>query len=115
MKEDKDSFICDMAQYYHIYDWRSYPLSLILTLTYGLPKESRTMRILSNQKYTTEELLLATGVDALRLIWWSKTEDGQNNQNRPTLFLDILLGREEQEEFIVFDSVESYEKSREGM
>ena len=43
--------ICDLGETYQIYDYKSYPVSLIATLAVGLGPESRIKRYLSQTLY----------------------------------------------------------------
>lgn len=112
IKEDEDLLICDLAEYYHIYDYRSFPPFFIGTLAWGLPADSRIKRKLSGTDIETNTLLMAAAVDRLSLLWWSKTEDGANNRNRPTMFTDILQGKTStsNKDYKVFDSAEDFEE-----
>lgn len=94
---DEDALICDFAEYYHIYDYRALPVKYAATLACGLGENSRIKKALSGTSYDTETLLLAAAVDRLSLIWWSKTQDGQKNVNRPMLISDVLQGGTAQE------------------
>ena len=38
---DEDALICDLAETYHIYDYRSLPVKLVATLSAGLRDDSR--------------------------------------------------------------------------
>lgn len=81
---------CDFAEYYHIYDIRQYKPLYIATLAVGLRAESRTMTEMSGAKAPPMLLLTALQTDMLSLLWWSKTEDGQHNRNRPKSLLDTI-------------------------
>lgn len=71
---------------------------------------------ISGMKYTATELMLAQCVDALNLIWWSKTVDGQSNKGRPESLLRKLTGQESHKEGpTVFASAEEYERAREAI
>ena len=39
-----DELVCDMAETYHVLDWRALPLRLAATLAAGLPETSRSLR-----------------------------------------------------------------------
>lgn len=104
---------CDLAQYYQVHDWHEYPAAHIATLACGLPRDSRVVKAINGIKYDTEELLMASAVDRLSLLWWSKTKDGQNNINRPKMFINTLLEKEEKTDIIQsFKTGEDFEKAR---
>lgn len=112
----EDLIICDLAQYYHIYDYEQFEPSYIATLVSNLEGSSRLKRELAG-KYTEQEIILARINDLLSLIWWSKTTDGEKNRNRPELLSTKMLGIEEKEKqdstHDVFNSKEEFWSARE--
>lgn len=108
----QDEMVCDLAEYYHIYNYKSFPMEYISTLCCGLPAESRTLKKINGMKCSTEELMLINIVDKLSLIWWSKTKDGQKNRNRPKLICEIMQEKEESKNRIAFNSPEEFEAMR---
>lgn len=107
---DENALICDFAETYHIYDYKSMPPKQAAILAIGLPQDSRIKREISGQKQTTEILLLAAISDALNTLVWFQTKDGRDGINRPESILRRLT--EEQEEYEAFDSIEAYEAAR---
>ena len=65
---DEHALICDLAETYHIFDYRSLPVKLVATLSAGLRDDSRIKRKLAGAKGSGEEILLATIADRLGLI-----------------------------------------------
>lgn len=65
---DEQAFICDMAETYRIYDYRSLPVSLVATLAAGLRDNSRIKMKMAGINGTSEEILLSTIADRLGLI-----------------------------------------------
>ena len=115
LKENEDAFVCDLAQYYNIYDWHSYSPFFVATLASGLPYESRTMQILSGTKYKIDTMLLAVIADKLSLLWWAETVDAQKNQNRPKSFVDILIGNDKKDgakDIVTFNTPEEFDAYR---
>ncbi len=107
---NENALICDFAETYHIYDYKSMPPKLAAILAVGLPDECRIKRDMAGQKYTLQTILMALAVDALNTLVWFQSEDGVKGKNRPDSIRDILLGK--QEEYEVFDSIEAYEAAR---
>lgn len=70
IRTDEDAFICDMAETYHIYDWRSLPVSLASTLAAGLRENSRIKMMMAEAKVDPELLLMARVVDNTALLLW---------------------------------------------
>lgn len=114
LKCDEDALICDLAETYKIYDYKSLPLKLVATFSIGLRENSRIKTKLRNEKVPYETLLQAMMVDRLSLLVWSKTKDAQSGSNRPPMLADTLLGTDEQveNETLSFSSVEEFEKAR---
>lgn len=107
-----DALECDLAQYYQIHDLHGYSVAHVATLACGLPSDSRVIRLINEQKYPVNTLLLASAVDRLGLLWWSKTEDGQNNINRPKRFIDVLMGIEDNsKDLLTFKSGADFKKA----
>ena len=118
LKENEDAFVCDLAQYYNIYDWRSYSPFFVATLACGLPQDSRTIQALSGMKYTMDTMFLAVIADKLSLLWWAETVDGQRNQNRPKSFVEILNGngkKDEPKDIVAFNTPEEFEAYRKAL
>lgn len=89
---DEDALICDLAETYHVFDYRSMPSKLVATLAAGLSENSRSKRKIAGLPHPAETLLLAMAVDRLSYLVWAKTEDGQKNRNRPESVYMRLMG-----------------------
>lgn len=109
---DENALICDFAETYRIYDYKSMPLKLAAILAVGLSDDSRIKRKLSGQKQPQNTLLLAMMVDALNILVWFKTEDGQKGRNRPRSVLEALTEEPQEEEYETYDSIEAYVAAR---
>jgi len=108
--------ICDFAETYGVYDWRSLPLQTAATLAVGLRGDSRIKMRLAGTKLTTTEYLLAVAVDYLALLWWAKTKDGQKGANRPKSIREMLAGdnegKDKGNDIVAFDSPEDFNAAR---
>ena len=109
---DEDSLICDLAQYYHVFDYKSMTVELVATLSAGLPEDSRIMRKLSKRNISKSELMLAAIYDDLNAYLYSMTSNAKHGINRPASIVDKWLNITEQKENMAFDSVNSYEKAK---
>lgn len=107
---DKTALICDLAETYHVLDWRSLPLLTVAALASGLRETARIRQKISATRYTTGEILTATAVDYLALLWWAQTEDGQKGRRRPESILNKLLGTEPEKKVTAFATGEEFEK-----
>lgn len=91
---DEDALICDLAETYHIYDYRRLPVLSVAVFSLGLRQNSRIKMIMSGNRITLEESLLACAVDRLSILAWQKTKDGSKGTNVPQSILEKLLGIE---------------------
>lgn len=99
--------ICDLAETYHILDYRSVPARLLGTLVCGLGENSRIQRAMSGQQCTLEALLSARLLDAVVALGY-----GLSGQKKvPPSVADLLMERREKSGG--FDSVEAFEAARE--
>lgn len=94
IKVDENALICDLAETYHIYDYRQLPPSRVAIFAIGLRDESRIKMKLGGAKVTPEILLLSGVIDRLNLIIWSKTKDAEKGRNRPKPILSDLYSKE---------------------
>lgn len=65
---DEDALICDFAETYHIYDFRSLNVDLAATLAVGLRDNSRIKMRMTDRKASTDTILLAGIMDRLSVI-----------------------------------------------
>lgn len=109
---DEDALICDFAEAYRIYDYKSLPLKTVATLACGLGDNSRIYRKMTDCEYSLDTLLLARIYDALQIILYSKTKDAQKGINKPEMMLDRLLGKtnDTSGEYMEFDTMEQFEE-----
>lgn len=113
IQTDEDALICDLAETYHIYDYKRLPLTQVAIFAIGLKDSSRIKMKMSNQLVPMETLLLAGILDRLGILLWGQTKDGQKGRNRPTMIFDILTTKKEKaSDVIVFSSGEDYESTR---
>ena len=113
LNTDEDAVICDLAETYGVFNWRSLPVSLVATFCCGLGQNSRIKRKLSNEEYTTEELLLMNICDLLSILTWQNTKDGQKGTNKPKLFTEMLKKKNDNTQ--TFDSIEEFEMTRKAL
>lgn len=111
--KSEDALICDMAETYHIYDWRSLPIRLAAKLAYGLHDDSRSKLLLSGARFGVNTFLLANIADTLRIIAWQRTKDGQKGTNKPKLILETLTTEPKKDQSVTYATAEDYEAARE--
>ena len=109
---DEDAVICDLAETYHILDYKGLSLKLVATLVSGLSDDSRIKRKVAKRRLKLNDVLTAAAVDRLTQLLWTKTEDAKRGRNRPQSILDILEHPPERKNQS-FSSVEAFERKRE--
>ena len=102
--------MCDLAETYGIYDYRSLPLKMVATFSAGLGENSRIIKKLRGDNVSTDTLLLGMIYDNITrvLVALEAVED-------PKYITDILTGKEVEEKqssFRTFDDAESFEAER---
>lgn len=107
---DRDAWMCDLAETYHIFNYRELPCKTAALFSCGLRDDSRIKKKLSGDtKENTEEMLLAIIADRLGTLVWFNSEDGAKRRNRPKSILSALIGEEEKKEVQAFDSGKDFE------
>lgn len=102
--------ICDLAEVYHLFNYKEYSPLLVGTLLFGLRDDSRVKMALSGQKVSLERMLMARAVDELAFQSWTQTKDAQRNKNRPKSILQSLMGECKKEEYATFETMEEFQK-----
>ena len=108
----EDAIVCDMAETYGIYNIKGLPVQKLATLVLGLRDNSRTKLMISGTKADAQTILLASILDAVALLVWFGSKDGQNGVNRPKSVLNVIMGREDQGQYKTFATVEDFERYR---
>lgn len=114
LHEDETAVICDLAETYHVLDYRALPLKTVAALASGLREDSRIRMKLSGMRVSTDTMLAAATVDRLSMLIWAKTKDGEIGRNRPESILDKLTAEDTRsdEEYKAFDSPEEFMQAR---
>lgn len=111
---DEDALICDFAETYNIYDWRSLNVKYASILASGLRDNSRIKMKMGGIKYPLETLLMASMVDRLSYLLWAKTKDGQKGKNKPKSIYEELCGLnvKKKDTYKAFKSADEFNKYR---
>ena len=91
VKVDEDALICDFAETYHIYDWRSIPVRTAATLAAGLRDDARIHLKMAGLPCSFDRLLLAGVFDAARVANWQRSKDGQTGKSKPDMVVKQIL------------------------
>ena len=110
---DKGALICDLAETYGIYDYRSLPVSTVATLSVGLREDSRIkMKLNGGRADYDNKVLIGLVCDRLTDIL---AYLGAYKKGRPQSIAFKLMGIEEgasKGEIITYSSTEAFDKAR---
>lgn len=112
LKLDEDAVICDLAETYGIYDYRNMPPLQVAIFCGGLRDNARIMLKMSGQKVKLDSMLLASIVDRLGILIWSKTKDGSKGRNKPKSILESINKPPKVNEGVAFETSEEFEKMK---
>lgn len=109
--------ICDLAQVYHVLDYKALPVPLLVTLFCGLGPDSRIARTESELPVSMHTLLLAAVVDNLTSLVYVHAD---KKAKKPASVVEALMGtnkgsKEDPPGSIktqVFESAADYEATR---
>ena len=85
---DETALICDLAETYHILDYRSQPLKLVAALSAGLRDNSRIKMRLAELPVEPNTLMLATIADRIEAFRYSFSD----TKEMPPSLVDELMG-----------------------
>lgn len=105
--------ICDLAETYHILNYRELPPLLVATLVLGLDDNSRVKRKISDTKLTLEETLLAMILDGINFICWTYTKEAKKGRPYSKKSVLKLLNGEydkEKDDLEIFKTIEEFEE-----
>ena len=108
---DREALICDLAETYHILDYKSVPVEVLSILAAGLRDDSRIKVKMSGSKITLDRLLMARMVDSLALLVWSKTEDAQKGRNKPKMITELLTAEPKEEAVKTYSTPDEFERA----
>ena len=112
IKMDEDLLTCDLAETYHIFDFRRLPAYKVAVFSCGLKDDSRIKMKLSGNEISFDTMLLAGIFDKVNLLFWTKTKDAEKNKNRPTSIVEMLNGKDSKTDILTFKSGNDFEKQR---
>ena len=110
---DEDALICDLAETYQIYDYRSLPAKLVATLSAGLRDDSRIKMSAAGVPASQTTILLATIADRVEAFRYGFSQDASKGINRPASIVAAIFGEDQTHRkttgVMGFDSVEEFE------
>lgn len=105
--------ICDLAETYHILNYRELSPYLVAVLVLGLKDDSRVKKKLSDSKLSIEQMLLSMLVDNMNFLAWTKTKDAKRGGRfKQKSVLKTLQGeyQKAKDELMSFKTIEEYEE-----
>lgn len=108
---DENALICDLAETYNIYDYRSLPVKLAATYSAGLRENSRIkIKLRGDVLGDSDRMLLAMLYDVVTKIGWI-------GEGTPPSMVDAMYGelperKAEQKKNRSFSSPQEYEQAR---
>lgn len=89
---DEDALVCDLAETYHIYDYRSLPLKLVATLSAGLRDNSRIKLLAAEVPASQDTILLAIIADRVEALRYGLSDDSAKGRNKPVSIVESIYG-----------------------
>ena len=110
---NEDALICDLAETYHVLDYRSLPLKLVAALSVGLREESRIKMLASGMHVSQDTLLLASIADRVEMFRYGFTEAAKQGKKPPALLVDALVGESNNKPsgVVKFQTAEEFDKA----
>lgn len=106
---DENALICDLAETYQIYDYRSLPVFTVAALSAGLRDNSRIMTKLRGGELVSSEHILAMIYDLLVIRFTGKRE--------AAFMEETIIGKpkpvEAKKKTKSFDSTDEFDRARE--
>lgn len=118
MADHESAIICDLAQYYNIYDWRKFEVGYIATLVLGLGADSRTMLEIADTPFGINTYISAITADYLANLLFVEIKKSTKKKKieKPKSLLEILQNAKNkgdaQKELRTYRTPEEFEKAR---
>ena len=93
IEEGEDDLICDLAETYGIFNYKSLPVQLVAVFSYGLREDARIWKKLTEVRNVDREIMVSI-LDNLNWLVWAQTEDGAHNRNRPESLYKKMFGKD---------------------
>lgn len=85
----EEELICDFAETYHIYDYKSLPASRVAILASGLREDSRIKMKMNGEKVRLTDILIAMNIDLIAQLAYIIV----GSTDEPPSILEQLEGR----------------------
>lgn len=103
---DEDALICDLAETYHIFDYRSLPVELVAALSAGLRDDARIKLKAADSPVSLDTFILAAIADNLSML---RAGMDKRNRGKPFLFTEAIQSENKKQKVRGFKSAEDFE------
>ena len=103
---NEDALICDLAETYQIFDYRSLPVQLVAALSAGLRDNSRIKLYAVGAPVSLETIILAAIADNLTML---RAGMDKRNKGKPFLFTEAIQGENKKQKVRGFKTAEEFE------
>lgn len=115
MALDKNALICDLAETYHIYDYRRLTVQQLAVFSLGLDNRSRIKRKMQGITCDLDEMYYALIIDSINSLTYAYAlAHGGKQAEKPVSIYNSLVQRAKKKasDIRAFDSIEAYEAYR---
>ena len=116
---DEDALICDLAETYHIFNYRELPPKIVGALACGLKETSRIKMKLSGIDRSLDTLILAIIADRLGTLICQHSPEATASDIPPSIFKKLINQEDEDEDVnnnnMTFTSGADFEKYRSAL
>lgn len=112
---DNEALICDMAETYGIFDYRSLPARTAAMLSAGLRENSRIKLKMSGTKAPVDTLLMVAVFDRINHLIWMRTEDGHKGINHPVPLMKSFVDQDDPDDHESFETGNDFDQAREAL
>lgn len=107
---DRDAVICDLAETYHVLDYKAVPIMTLAALCAGLHDDSRIKTRMMGLHRIAPSFALIRAADMLTVLNYSLT--AKKGDKPPTLYQDIMMSKQQEKKTSGFASIEEFEAAR---
>lgn len=105
---DKDDLVCDLAETYHIFDYKAVPVPLLATLVCGLREDSRIQCKMAEMPISMNLFFMSAIYDKVAWLQWAQTKDAEHGRNMPESITAKLLDKEPKRQIMTFATGEEF-------
>lgn len=111
ISDHEDAMICDLAETYHIYDYRRLPVTTLAVFVAGLRANSRTKMEINGTRVPNETLIMAMTYDKLSRWVWMNSKDGAKGVNPPKSLAELLTAEPKEKDVVSFDDGDEFDRA----